>query len=297
MSIYFLNTINEKIGIKPYELSANTDILEIIESKLKKKLEGKCIKQGYVKKNSLKIINRSIGTISEGHFTGDIIYKVKVCVEVCNPPEGELINCVIKNINKMGILAELDTVKESPLIILLPRHQHQENKLFKELLVGDSITVEILGKKFELNDTKIHLVALLVKKVTDNNIIKIKSKKKKRGGNNMDIYEKQNISEKLSLIDNNMRGGDNYEGELLELINIMKKNIKLEDWLVMEIDEKQKQIQRFSKYFTTENKLKKLYNEKWTHLTEIDKKNLILSKIDEDNLSNYSYEEEDILEV
>ena len=77
----------------------------------------------------------------------------------------------------------------------------------------------------------------------------------------------------------------------------MKKNIKLEDWLVMEIDEKQKQIQRFSKYFPTENKLKKLYNEKWTHLTEVDKKNLILSNIDEDNLSNYSYEEEDILEV
>ena len=295
MSIYFLNTINEKIGIKPFEISKNTDILKLIEEKLKKKLEGKCIKQGYVKKNSLKIISRSIGAICEGHFTGDIVYKVKVCVEICNPPEGELISCEIKNINKMGILAVLNKEEDSPLMILLPRHQHQENELFKELSIGDSIIVEIIGKKFELNDTKIHLVALLSKRNKgSSNIVKIK--KKKLGGNNMDIYKKQDMCQILLLINNNMMGENNYEGELLDLINLIKVNIKLEDWEVMSMEEKKEQVEKFSKYFSVEKKIKKIYNDKWKNLTQIDKKKLILSKIEEDNLSNSSYEEE-MLEI
>lgn len=284
--------MNEKIGIKPFEISRGVDIMELIENKLKKKLEGKCIKQGYVKKNSVKIINRSIGAISVGHFTGDIVYKVKVCVEICNPPEGELISCQIKNINKMGILASLNHEEETPLMILLPRHQHQENELFKELTIGDNIIVEIIGKKFELNDTKIHLVALLSKRDTGSNIIKIK-KKKKLGGNNMDIYKKQDMGQKILLISNNMAGENNYEGELLDLINIIKKNIKLEDWQVMSMEDKKEQIEKFSKYLSVENKLKKTYNDKWKHLTQIDKKNLILSNLEEENLSNTTVEEDD----
>ena len=148
--------------------------------KLKNKIEGKCIKQGYVKKNSLQVISRSAGKIYDGHFTGEIVYKIKYSVEVCNPPEGQILNCLVHNINKMGILANIgNNPKDSPLMILLPRHQHQEKDIFKDIVLGDSISVEIIGKKFELHDTKIHVVASLLNK-NKGKTVKIKKKKKTR---------------------------------------------------------------------------------------------------------------------
>ena len=182
-SIYCQNILNEKVDIKPNELSSKRDIMEIINNKLKKKIEGKCIKQGYVKKGSLQIINRSVGKIYDGHFSGDIVYKIKFSVEVCNPPEGQIINCIIYNNNKMGIIAGIgENSKDSPLMILLPRHHHQDKDIFRDVDVGDSITIEITGKKFELNDEKIHVVGSLLSKNTKEKgkEIKIKKKKKKR---------------------------------------------------------------------------------------------------------------------
>ena len=180
-NIYCKNILNEKIDIKPNEFNFSNQkgILDIISQKLKKKTEGKCIKQGYVKKNSLQIINRSMGQISDGHFTGDVIYQVKFCVEVCNPPEGQNINCTVYNINKMGVIAGIgENMKESPLMILLPRHHHQDNEIFLNIEIGDYINVEIIGKKFELNDNKIHVIAsLLNKNIKQDKVIKIKKKK------------------------------------------------------------------------------------------------------------------------
>ena len=178
-SIYCTNILNEKIGILPSDLNTKKKITDIILNKLRNKIEGRCIKQGYVKKNSIKIINRSVGKIYDGHFTGDIVYKIKFSVEVCNPPEGQIINCIVHNINKMGILAGFGSnLRESPLTILLPRHQHQDQDLFKDICIGDSISVEIIGKKFELHDDKIHIVASLINK-NEEKKIKIKKKRKK----------------------------------------------------------------------------------------------------------------------
>ena len=179
-SIYCTNILNEKVGILPSDLDTRKNIVDIILNKLRNKIEGRCIKQGYVKKNSVQIINRSAGKIYDGHFTGDIVYKIKFSVEVCNPPEGQIINCIAHNINKMGILAGIGTnPRDSPLAILLPRHQHQDKDLFKDISVGDSISVEIIGKKFELHDNKIHIVASLLNKNAGKKTIKVKRKKKK----------------------------------------------------------------------------------------------------------------------
>merc|ERR1711871_419867 len=216
-SIYCQNILNEKVCIKPSDLSKQNDILEIIAKKLSKKIEGKCIKQGFVKRGSLQIINRSVGKIYDGHFTGDIVYKVKFSVEVCNPPEGQIVNCTIYNNNKMGIIAGIgDNSKDSPLMILLPRHHHQDKDLFRDIDVGDSIAVEIIGKKFELNDNKIHVVASLISKnAKKEKRIKIKRKKKKGAGmNNLDISDKQNIEQRIQIVDKYIRTKENCDGDL-----------------------------------------------------------------------------------
>ena len=286
-SIYCQNILNEKVDIKPNELSSKRDVMEIINNKLKKKIEGKCIKQGYVKKGSLQIINRSVGKIYDGHFSGDIVYKIKFSVEVCNPPEGQIINCIIYNNNKMGIIAGIgENSKDSPLMILLPRHHHQDKDIFRDVDVGDSITIEITGKKFELNDEKIHVVGSLLSKNTKEKgkEIKIKKKKKKGGGiNNLDISDKQNIDQRMQIIEKYIRSKEKYDGDLLPVINNIKSEIKLNIWDSMEVSEKNEKIEEIIQYLDTESEIKKIYGEKWDNLTNVDKKNLIKSRIDNDS--------------
>ena len=312
-SIYCMNILNEKVGILPSDLTKKKDIVSIITDKLKRKVEGKCIKQGYVKKNSVKVISRSVGKIYDGHFTGDIIYKIKYSVEVCNPPESQIIDCVVHNINKMGILAGIgNNPKDSPLAILLPRHQHQDKDLFKELSLGDSISVEIIGKKFELNDYKIHIVASLISKNSKSEkTIKLKRKKKKFGGgidkNNMDIYDKQNIDLRMQIIEKYIRINQQYDGELAEVIKTLKNNIKLEIWDNMDVSDKNQKIEDCINYLEIEDNLRKSYGEKWNNLTSIDRKNLIKDKMEEKsndsyeikeiNSSNYSSDDSSLLEV
>ena len=286
-SIYCQNILNEKVDIKPNELSSKRDVMEIINNKLKKKIEGKCIKQGYVKKGSLQIINRSVGKIYDGHFSGDIVYKIKFSVEVCNPPEGQIINCIIYNNNKMGIIAGIgENSKDSPLMILLPRHHHQDKDIFRDVDVGDSITIEITGQKFELNDEKIHVVGSLLSKNTKEKgkEIKIKKKKKKGGGiKNLDISDKQNIDKRMQIIEKYIRSKEKYDGDLLPVINNIKSEIKLNVWDSMEVSEKNEKIEEIIQYLDTESEIKKIYGEKWDNLTNVDKKNLIKSRIDNDS--------------
>ena len=293
-NIYCLNILNEKVGILPSDLNNKKDIVNIIDEKLKRKIEGKCIKQGYVKKNSVKIINRSVGKIYDGHFTGDIVYKIKFSVEVCNPPESQIIDCVVYNINKMGILAGIGkNPKDSPLTILLPRHQHQEKDLFKELSVGDSISVEIIGKKFELNDNKIHIVASLINKNSNSDkTVTLKKKKKKKGGNidkNMDISDKQNRDLRMQIVEKYIRVNQYYDGDLSDVIKLLKENVKIEIWDNMDVTEKNQKIDYCINYLEAEEYLKSSYGEKWNILTNVDKINLIKDKMEDK--SNDSYEE------
>merc|ERR1711907_412002 len=220
---------------------------------------------------------------------GDIVYKIKFSVEVCNPPEGQIVNCIVHNINKMGILAGIGTnPRDSPLTILLPRHQHQDKDLFKDISVGDSISVEIIGKKFELHDNKIHIVASLINKNAEKKKIKIKRKKKKVGGfdSNMDISDKQTIELRMQIVDKYIRGNESYDGDLSNVIKMLKDNIKINVWDNMNVSDKNRKIEECIKYLGVEDEIQNQYGEKWNNLTNTDKKNIIKEKIDRDSNSS-----------
>ena len=161
------NSISYKQIIQQKEcLSPNItlgDINESLKKKIVQKIEGKCCKNGYVKKGSTNILSRSIGQINSSHFSGNIIYNVKLEVEVCNPKKGDQIECVVLGINKMGIMCK--SKEKSPLLIALSKIHHQEpekQKRFISIKEKDQIKVEVICSKFELNDTEINVIAELV---------------------------------------------------------------------------------------------------------------------------------------
>ena len=71
----------EKVAISPGDLRPEiTSFDDILLSKVKKLLEGKCSKHGYVIPDSLELLSRSMGSAEKGRFTSDFLYYLKVSV-------------------------------------------------------------------------------------------------------------------------------------------------------------------------------------------------------------------------
>jgi DNA-directed RNA polymerase subunit E'/Rpb7 len=156
--LFIKTTINKSLSIEPKYI--NNQINDYILKRLKVNFEGKCLNYGYIKPNSIKIIKRSIGSVLASHFNGNILYNILFSVDVCNPLEGAILDIQVKNINKMGILAE-SADEYSPLNILLARQHHIDNENFSNLKIGEAIQCKIIGKRFEYGDNQISVVAVL----------------------------------------------------------------------------------------------------------------------------------------
>jgi hypothetical protein len=59
--VYIRSLLTQKIVLKYDEV--NSELFDILETKIKKLNEGKCIKEGYVKNNSVKLLTYSIGEL------------------------------------------------------------------------------------------------------------------------------------------------------------------------------------------------------------------------------------------
>jgi len=161
--IYKSIILDEHVYLKPRDL--NNKIDEIILKKLKNKVEGRCIKCGYIMPNTVKIVSRSLGMINNANFEGITTYKVKYSADVCNPTIGQIVQCIVGNIDKAQVICYVDTEDKSPVEIYLFKHHHLGNVEFSLLKNGDIINVKIAGSKYEYRDTQIIAIAQFLDKV------------------------------------------------------------------------------------------------------------------------------------
>ena len=134
--------------------------------KIIKEISGKCVKEGLVKKDSIKIVSYSAGLL----ISDNVQYETIIECEVCNPVEGMVIECKVEHITKAGIKAQLD-MADSPLIVFIARDHHYKNKAFSKIKERDKIKVKIVGQRYELNDKFISVIGELM-----NNKKKVKIK-------------------------------------------------------------------------------------------------------------------------
>ena len=159
--IFTKQILSGMIQLNPLEHNSGID--ETLLEKLKDKVEGKCDSFGYIKTDSVNILKRSMGMCQPGQFNGNCNYKVSYSVEVCNPVEGMIIKCVVKNINKMGLFCEMADMSPSPISVILAKQHHMDESkdAFDMVKLNDVIQVEIIGKKFNYNDTIISCIGKL----------------------------------------------------------------------------------------------------------------------------------------
>jgi DNA-directed RNA polymerase subunit E'/Rpb7 len=161
--LYKTILLEEYIYLRPMDL--NNKIEDIILIKLKKKVEGKCLKVGYVIHDSINIQTRSLGMINNASFDGMTTYKIKFTAEVCNPVIGQVIQCYVGSIDKSQVICYINELSNnSPLEIYLFKHHHVGNSEYNELKKGDLINVKIGGSKWEYKDTQINSIAQYIGK-------------------------------------------------------------------------------------------------------------------------------------
>ena len=159
-SVYARNMISTKMHLKMSEIGDSTKLN--LERKIVHKTEGKCIPEGFVRPDSVKIITYSSGVIKMNVVEFQVVFE---CL-ICNPVEGQIVECTTKTITKAGIHAEIMTDnKFVPMKIFVARDHNYSNHMFGTIKEGDNITVRIIGKRFELNDPYVVVIASLI----DNN--------------------------------------------------------------------------------------------------------------------------------
>ena len=155
--VYIRSLLTQKTVLKYDEV--NSELFDILETKIKKLNEGKCIKEGYVKNNSVKLLTYSSGEL----FDNKILFECVFECFITNPVESTLIYCITRSITKVGVRAELIVDDDtSPYVIFIARDHHYNNESFSQIKENDIIQVRILGQRYELNDKFISIIAELI---------------------------------------------------------------------------------------------------------------------------------------
>jgi len=154
--VYVPSVLSSKVSLHITEVGQN--LKTSLQNVISQKNEGKCIVEGYIRPNSVKVINYSSGVVCGEVITFETMYE---CM-ISHPVEGMLIECETKTITKAGIHAEVvDDEGNVPITIFIARDHHFTQSYFNNIKENTSIKVSIIGIRFELNDPYICAIAKL----------------------------------------------------------------------------------------------------------------------------------------
>lgn len=155
MDVYQSSLLSRSISIPMMQMGGN--VKSLLEEELRT-FEGKCVEEGYIKKNSIEIFNYSCGVIKGRNVIVQVVFTCKIA----NPLPGQLLYCIVETNTRAGIKAKLQSKDDSPFIVFLARDHHNLNPSFSDIKENEKIKVSILGQRFEINDPKISVIAMLV---------------------------------------------------------------------------------------------------------------------------------------
>ena len=165
-NIYLNSILTHKVFIPITHIGSNIET--ILKDLIANKIEGRCIDEGYIKRNSIRII-----TYSSGKVNGDLIeFHVTFECMICYPIEGMIVNCRVKMISKAGIHAEVvDENENIPIVVFIARDHNMVDAKYKDakedfdnLKKNETLDIQarIIGIRFELNDPNICAIGHII---------------------------------------------------------------------------------------------------------------------------------------
>jgi DNA-directed RNA polymerase subunit E'/Rpb7 len=159
-----------RILVEPYHM--NSDIENHMKMILKKKVEKKCNKNGYVDE-VYRIVEYSLGFMPAENLSGGAIYNISYHCKICVPVENTIIIGLVKVINQ-----ELVVCINGPIMIFIPKNNVDSNiwditegyvykkGKGKKLISGDYVKILIENKRINQNDSQIKTIGKLLEIAT-----------------------------------------------------------------------------------------------------------------------------------
>ena len=155
-SLFERRSMTKKVHIFSKFLQRNMQAS--ILAQLKMNFEGKCSAEGFIQRNSITIVNYSLGRTN--YIKGGVDYDVQFQADVCMPHAGQIFKAPVTVRSKIGIHAETPPIK-----VLIPRDLHIGNADFDNVKVDEVIEFEVIGSSFKQQDRDIIVVAKLLSKI------------------------------------------------------------------------------------------------------------------------------------
>ena len=162
---FIIKELTTKIELYPHQM--NSELYLNLKKNLKKKLEGKCNRYGYVEK-IIRINEYSDGYIDPENFSGNGVYDIKYIANICIPLVNTKIVTQIENLNKYLILSKNGPINTFIKISEINNNNFviKQNGIFIESLnkyleVGDYIKIIIKGQKFNPGDNNIGTIGAI----------------------------------------------------------------------------------------------------------------------------------------
>jgi len=158
--VYIRSILQMKIALSITEIGKN--LTQNLEKLIRLKTEGKCIAEGFIRPNSVRVLNYSSGLIKDDHVEFCTTYE---CM-VCHPIKDMMVSCTVSEVTKAGIHAYVKDVDSDnvPITVFVARDHHSTSKYFNSIKENAVIEARIIGIRFELNDPSITTIASLVEK-------------------------------------------------------------------------------------------------------------------------------------
>ena len=166
--LFVKSLVRDVVLLHPPEIGGN--FMDMLQHRLRASFEGKCSRHGYILPGSVavhRVLSARVETVS---LNGDAVYDVQYFARICNPSVGQVLAARVISMNKFGVLVHSGVqapdgtflpVIESIIVRNEPEQAPNEIDL-DTLSAGDQLFVEILGKKFELDDEKISVIGRAV---------------------------------------------------------------------------------------------------------------------------------------
>jgi hypothetical protein len=153
-TIYEPRVLTTTITLLPKYLN-NKDIQTIIMDVLRAKVEGSCISDGYIKRDSVEILSRSLGCMENHDFGANISYLIRYKADVCSPRVGQVIECIVDSHDETNSVCYVGSESTSPVEIYLFRDHYIGNAEFAGLKPGQRILVKVLQTEVSFGAEKV----------------------------------------------------------------------------------------------------------------------------------------------
>jgi DNA-directed RNA polymerase subunit E'/Rpb7 len=157
--LYMRTMLEVQIALYPTEIGQNKT-RQNLQQTIVDLVEGKCICEGYVQPNSVRVNQYSSGIVKGDKIEFTVVFECNTA----NPMEGTHVQCTVKSVTKAGIHADAyDKQGNIPVTIFVARDQFVENPNFQKVKEKDVITVSVIGSRFELNDYCVEVLGEIIR--------------------------------------------------------------------------------------------------------------------------------------